>query len=41
MLNYVKLFKTQLSKMIESGGFFGRSYGLLLKAALPLMKNVV
>ena len=37
----IKLSKTQLSKMIESGGFLGRLLGLLLKARLPLMKNVI
>ena len=28
----IKLSKTQLSKMIQSGGFLGRLLGLLLKA---------
>ena len=37
----IKLSKTQLSKMIESGGFLGRLLGPLLKARLPLMKNVI
>ena len=37
----VKLSKTQLSKMIESGGFLGRLLGPLLKTGLPLMKNVI
>ena len=27
--------------MIQSGGFLGRSFGLLLKTELPLMKNVI
>ena len=36
----IKLSKTQLSKMIQSGGFLGRLLGLLLKAGLSLMKNV-
>ena len=36
-----KLSKTQLSKMIQSGGFLGRLLGPLLKAGLPLMKNVI
>ena len=27
--------------MIQSGGFLGRSFGLLLKTDLPLMKNVI
>ena len=37
----IKLLKTQLSKMMESGGFLGTLLGLLLKALLPLMKNVI
>ena len=37
----IKLSKTQISKMIPSGGFFGRLLGLLLKTGLPLMKNVI
>ena len=37
----IKLSKTQLSKMIQSGGFFGGLLGPLLKTALPLMKNVI
>ena len=37
----IKLSKTQLSKMIESGRFLGRLLGPLLKARLPLMKNVI
>ena len=36
----IKSSKTQLSKMIQSGGFFGRLLGPLLKTVLPLMKNV-
>ena len=31
--------KTQISKMIQSGGFLGRLLDLLLTAGLPLMKN--
>ena len=31
----IKLSKTQLSKMIQSGGFFGRLFGPLLKTGLP------
>ena len=27
--------------MIQSGGFLGRLFGPLLKAALPLIKNVI
>ena len=37
----IKLSKTQLSKMIQSGGFLGRLLGPLLKAGLPLIKNVI
>ena len=36
-----KLSKTQLSKMIQSGGFLGILLGPLLKTGLPLMKNVI
>ena len=37
----IKWSKTELSKMIQSGGFLGRLLGLLLKTELPLMKNVI
>ena len=37
----IKLSKTQLSKMIQSGGFLGRLLGPLLKTGLPLIKNVM
>ena len=37
----IKLSKTQISKMIQSGCFLGRLLGLLLKTGLPLMKNVI
>ena len=37
----IKLSKTQLSKMMQSGGFLGRLLGPLLKTGLPLMKNVI
>ena len=37
----IKLSKTQLSKMIQSGGFLGRLSGPLLKTGLPLIKNVI
>ena len=37
----IKLSKTQLSKMIQSGEFLGRLLALLLKTGLPLMKNVI
>ena len=34
----IKLSKTQISKMIQSGGFLGWLLGLLLKTGLPLIK---
>ena len=37
----IKLSKTQLSKMIQSGGFLGRLLGPILKTGLPLIKNVI
>ena len=37
----IKLSKSQLSKMIQSGGFLGRLLGPLLKTGLPLIKNVI
>ena len=37
----IKLSKTQLSKMIQSGGFLGGLLGPLLKTGLPLMKSVI
>ena len=37
----IKLSKTQLSKMIQSGGFLGRLLGSLLKTGSPLMKSVI
>ena len=37
----IKLSKTQLSKMIQSGGFLGRLLDPLLKTGLPLIKNVI
>ena len=36
----IKLPKTQLHKIGQSGGFLGRFLGPLLKIGLPLMKNV-
>ena len=36
-----KLSKTQLSKMIQSGGFLDRLLGPLLNQGLPLIKNVI
>ena len=37
----IKLSKTQLSKMIESGEFLGRLLDSLLKTRLPLISNVL
>ena len=37
----IKLSKTQLSRMIQPGGFFGRLLSPLLKVGLPLMKNLI
>ena len=37
----IKLSKTQLSKMIQSGGFLGRLLGPLLKTGLPRIKYVI
>ena len=37
----IKLSKTHLSKMIQSGGFLGRFLGPLLKTGLTLIKNVI
>ena len=37
----INLSKTQLSKMVQSGGFLGRLLGPLLKTGLPLIKNVI
>ena len=36
----VKLSKTQLSKMMQLGGFLGRLLGSLLKTGLQLIKSV-
>ena len=36
----IKLSQSQLSKMIQSGGFLGRLLSPLLKTGLPLIKNV-
>ena len=40
-LTDIKLSKTQLSEMIQSGGFLGRLLGPLLRTGLPLMKSVI
>ena len=37
----MKLSKAQISKLIQSGGFFRRLLGPLLKTGLPLIKNVI
>ena len=37
----IKLSKTQLSKMIQSGGVLGRLLGPLLKTGLPLISNMI
>ena len=37
----LKLSKTQISKIIQSGGFLCRLLGPLLKTGLPLIKNVI
>ena len=37
----IRLLKTLLSKMIQSGGYLGRLLGPLLKTGLPLIKNVI
>ena len=41
----LKLFKAQISKIIQSGGFLGsllsKLAGPLIKVAIPLAKNVI
>ena len=37
----IRVSKTQISKMIQSGGFLTRLLGPLLKTGLPLMKNAI
>ena len=37
----IKLSKTQLHKIEQSGGFLGRPLGPLLKTGLPLIKNIL
>ena len=37
----IKLSKTQISKIIQSGGFRGKILGPLLKTGLPLLKSVI
>ena len=38
---HLKLSKTQLHKIMQSGGFLGRLLGSLLKTGLPLIRNVL
>ena len=40
-LTNIKLSKTQIPKMMQSGGFLRRLLGPLLKLGLPLIKNVI
>ena len=37
----IMISKTQLPKMIQSGGFLGKLLGPLLKTGLSLIKNVI
>ena len=37
----LRLSKAQINKIIQSGGFFGRLLGPLLKTGLQLIKNVI
>ena len=37
----IKLFKAQINKIIQSGGFLGKLLGPLLKTGLPLIKNLI
>ena len=37
----IKLSKTQLSKMLQSGGFLGKLLGPLLRTGLPLIKSLI
>ena len=41
MSTNIKLSKAQINKIIQSGGFLGKLLGPLLKAGLPLIKNVI
>ena len=38
---YIKLSKTQLSKILQSGEFLDKLLGPLLRTGLPLIKNVI
>ena len=37
----IKLSKTQIPKMIQSGGFLGRLKKMIFKTGLTIMKNVI
>ena len=37
----IKFSKAQINKITQSGGFFGKLLGPLLKTGLPLIKNVI
>ena len=37
----IKLSKTKLSKMMQSGGFLGKLLSPLLRTGLPLIKNLI
>ena len=37
----IELLKTQISKIVQSGGFLGKRLGLLIRVGIPLMKNVL
>ena len=36
----IEFLKTQLSKIVQLGGFLGKLLGPLLKIGLPLIKNI-
>ena len=37
----IKFSKTELSKMVQLGGFLDRLFGPLLKTGLPLIKSII
>ena len=41
LLTHIKLSKSQIFKIIQSGGFLGRLLGPLIQTGLPLIKNVI
>ena len=41
MSTNIKSSKIQISKIIRTGGFFGKILGPLLKNGLPLLKSVI